>query len=86
MCELCGDAQHESQISRRHFLRLQQMSRQDGLGLTAIKPAVIIAEKTKSGQLLDNAIAENVRRQVTRLKSSPPRPVSASAPAGEGVL
>lgn len=40
--------------------------------VTAIKPAVIVAEKTKSGDLLDNAIAENVRRQVARLKSSPP--------------
>ena len=38
----------------------------------AIKPAVIVAEKTTSGNLLDNAIAENVRRQVTRLKTSPP--------------
>ena len=40
--------------------------------VTAIKPAVIVAEKTKSGDLLDNAIAENVRRQVARLKSSAP--------------
>lgn len=40
--------------------------------VTAIKPAVIVAEKTKSGDLLDNAIAENVRRQVARLKASPP--------------
>jgi carbonic anhydrase len=40
--------------------------------VTAIKPAVIVAEKTQSGNLLDNAIAENVRRQVARLKSSPP--------------
>ena len=40
--------------------------------VTAIKPAVIIAEKTQSGNLLDNAGAENVRRQVARLKSSPP--------------
>jgi carbonic anhydrase len=37
-----------------------------------IKPAVIVAEKAKSGNLLDNAVAENVRRQVTRLKTSPP--------------
>ena len=29
----------------------------------------ILAEKTKTGTLLDNAIAENVRRQVARLKS-----------------
>jgi len=40
--------------------------------ITAIKPAVIVAEKTASGNLLDNAIAENVRRQVARLKDSPP--------------
>ena len=40
--------------------------------VTAIKPAVIVAEKTQSGNLLDNAGAENVRRQVARLKSSPP--------------
>jgi carbonic anhydrase len=40
--------------------------------IAAIKPAVIAAEKTTSGELLDNASAENVRRQVTRLKSSPP--------------
>ena len=40
--------------------------------IAAIKPAVIVAEKTKSGNLLDDAAAENVRRQVARLKSSPP--------------
>jgi len=40
--------------------------------ITGLKPAVIAAEKTKTGNLLDNAIAENVRRQVARLKSSPP--------------
>jgi carbonic anhydrase len=40
--------------------------------ITAIKPAVIVAEKTQTGNLLDNAIAENVRRQVSRLKNSPP--------------
>ncbi len=40
--------------------------------ISAIKPAVIVAEKTASGNLLDNAIAENVRRQVARLKDSPP--------------
>ncbi len=40
--------------------------------VTAIKPAVIVAEKTQTGSLLDNAIAENVRRQVARLKASPP--------------
>ena len=38
----------------------------------AIKPAVIVAEKTRSGDLLDNAATENVRRQVRRLKNSPP--------------
>jgi len=40
--------------------------------ITAIKPAVILAEKTPTGNLLDNAATENVRRQVARLKSSPP--------------
>jgi carbonic anhydrase len=40
--------------------------------IAAIKPAVIVAEKTQSGNLLDNAVTENVRRQVARLKSSPP--------------
>jgi carbonic anhydrase len=40
--------------------------------ITAIKPAVIVAEKTMQGDLLDNAIAENVRRQVKRLEDSPP--------------
>jgi carbonic anhydrase len=40
--------------------------------ITAIKPAVIVAEKTQTGNLLDNAITENVRRQVARLKNSPP--------------
>jgi carbonic anhydrase len=40
--------------------------------ITAIKPAVLVAEKTQTGNLLDNAATENVRRQVTRLKSSPP--------------
>jgi carbonic anhydrase len=40
--------------------------------VTAIKPSVIVAEKTKSGDLLDNAIAENVRRQVANLKTAKP--------------
>jgi carbonic anhydrase len=40
--------------------------------ITAIKPAVLVAEKTQAGNLLDNAATENVRRQVARLKSSPP--------------
>ena len=40
--------------------------------IAAIKPAVIAAEKTKTGNLLDNAVSENVRRQVARLKNSPP--------------
>lgn len=39
--------------------------------ISAINPAVTIAEKMQSGTLLDNAIAENVRRQVTQLKNSP---------------
>jgi len=40
--------------------------------IRGIKPAVIVAARTKSGSLLDNAVAENVRRQVARLKGSPP--------------
>jgi carbonic anhydrase len=40
--------------------------------IAAIKPAVIVAEKTQTGKLLDNAITENVRRQVARLRNSPP--------------
>ena len=40
--------------------------------VAAIRPAVIVAEKKRSGNLLDDAIAENVRRQLMRLKSSPP--------------
>jgi carbonic anhydrase len=40
--------------------------------VAAIKPAVIAAEKTAPGDLLDNAIAENVRKQVARLKAAPP--------------
>ncbi len=40
-------------------------------GGRCVNPAVIIAEKTQSGTLLDNAIAENVRSQVARLKNSP---------------
>ena len=38
----------------------------------AIKPAVLVAEKTAKGDLLDNAIAENARRQADRIKTSPP--------------
>ncbi len=37
-----------------------------------LKPAVIVAEKTRTGNLLDNAIAENVRRQVAALKEATP--------------
>ncbi len=40
--------------------------------IAGIKPAVAAAEKMPSGNLLDNAVAENVRRQVTLLKTSPP--------------
>jgi carbonic anhydrase len=40
--------------------------------IRAIKPAVVVAEKTQAGTLLDNAIAENVRRQVARLKGAAP--------------
>jgi carbonic anhydrase len=51
--------------------------------VAAIKPAVIIAERAKSGNLLDNAIAENVRRQVAALKSS--APVIGKAYAGKKI-
>ena len=40
--------------------------------IRAIKPAVIVAEKTKTGDLIDNAVTANVRLQVARLKNSPP--------------
>ena len=40
--------------------------------ITAIKPAVIVAQKTRQGNLLENAVAENVRRQVRGLQNSPP--------------
>lgn len=40
--------------------------------IRALKPAVIVAEKTQTGNLLDNAIAENVRRQVVQLKEAAP--------------
>jgi len=40
--------------------------------IRAIKPAVVIAEKNPSGTLLDNAIVENVRRQVAALKRASP--------------
>jgi len=40
--------------------------------ISVIKPAVAAAQKEKTGDLLDNSIAENVRRQVLRLKKSPP--------------
>jgi carbonic anhydrase len=40
--------------------------------ITTLKPAVIVAEKTRNGNLLDNAVAENVRRQTARLRQSPP--------------
>jgi len=40
--------------------------------IAAIKPAVILAAKTQTGSLHDNAITENVRRQVARLKTSRP--------------
>jgi carbonic anhydrase len=40
--------------------------------ITAINPAMRVAEKTQTGPLLANAIVENVRRQVTRLTNSPP--------------
>jgi carbonic anhydrase len=40
--------------------------------IAAIKPAVADAAKMKTGNLLDNAVTENVRHQVALLKSSPP--------------
>ena len=40
--------------------------------ITALKPAVTIAQSEKSGDLLENATRENVKRQVARLKSSAP--------------
>ena len=40
--------------------------------IAAIKPSVVAVEKAKTGSLLDNAIAENVRRQVGRLKAATP--------------
>jgi carbonic anhydrase len=40
--------------------------------IAAIKPAVTVAEKMQTGNLLDNAVTENVRRQVAQLKNSPP--------------
>lgn len=40
--------------------------------VAAIKPAVIAAEKTGPADLPGSAVAENVRRQVIRLKASPP--------------
>ncbi len=39
--------------------------------VTAIKPAVMAAEKASAKDLLAAATAENVRRQVTRLKNTP---------------
>src|SRR5438477_10404808 len=40
--------------------------------IAAIKPAVVVAQNAPTDNLLDNAVAENVRRQVARLKRSPP--------------
>jgi carbonic anhydrase len=40
--------------------------------IRTLKPAVIVAERTRRGDLLESAIAENVRRQVTALRNSPP--------------
>jgi carbonic anhydrase len=40
--------------------------------IASIKPAVIAAEKANGGNLLESAVAENVRRQVARLKASAP--------------
>jgi len=40
--------------------------------IAAIKPAVSVAQKIQGGELLDNAIAENVRQQMNRLGNSQP--------------
>jgi carbonic anhydrase len=40
--------------------------------IAAIKPSVALAENVKTGTLLDNTVAENVRQQVARLKTSAP--------------
>jgi len=40
--------------------------------IRALKPAVVLAEKKTAGTLLDNAIVENVRRQVAALKRATP--------------
>ena len=40
--------------------------------VNTLKPAVLAAEKGSPGDVLDRAIAENVRRQVTRLKAAGP--------------
>ena len=40
--------------------------------IAAIKPSVAAAEKSKAGELLNNATVENVRRQVARLKTAAP--------------
>ena len=40
--------------------------------IRALKPAVVVGEKATSGTLLDNAIVENVRRQVAALKRANP--------------
>ncbi|MEO5765120.1 MAG: carbonic anhydrase [Casimicrobiaceae bacterium] len=51
--------------------------------IRAIKPAVLSAEKMKTGTLLDNAIAENVRRNVAALKRA--NPIIARAYAGKKI-
>jgi carbonic anhydrase len=40
--------------------------------IAEIKPAVLASQKASSGDPLDNAIAENVRQQVAKLKNSAP--------------
>ena len=40
--------------------------------IRTLKPAVVVAEKARRGDLLESAIAENVRRQVAALRNSPP--------------
>ena len=40
--------------------------------VNALKPSVLAAQKAGSGDILDRAVAENVRRQVARLKAAGP--------------
>lgn len=63
MCQTCGNpsADHSRQLPRRNFLGL----------VGHLKPAVKAANR-QSGNLLDNAIRENVALNVEKLKNSGP--------------